>query len=51
MNGIIDDIEIDIMIFVDDTSLFTNSPDPAVKAAQLSRDLVRISDWAIKWKI
>ena len=51
MNDIIDDIESDILIFADDTSLFANGPDPAVTAAQLNRDLVKISEWAIKWKI
>ena len=48
---IIDDIESDILIFADDTSLFAHGPDPAVTAAQLNHDLVKISEWATKWKI
>ena len=51
MNDIIDNIESDILIFADDTSLFAHGPDPAVTAAQLNRDLVRISEWAAKWKV
>ena len=41
----------EILIFADDTSLFAHGPDPAVTAAQLNRDLVRISEWAAKWKV
>ena len=51
MNDIIDDIESDILIFADDTSLFATGTDPAETAAQLNRDLVKISDWAHKWKV
>ena len=51
MNDIINDIESDILIFADDTSLFASGPDPAVTAAQLNRDLVKISEWANKWKV
>ena len=48
MNDIIDDIESDILIFADDTSLFAHGPDPAVTAAQLNCDLVKIPEWATK---
>ena len=51
MNDIIDDIESDILIFADDTSLFATGTDPAETAAQLNRDLLKISDWAHKWKV
>ena len=51
MNDIIDDIESDILIFADDTSLIASGSDPAETAQQLNRDLSKISSWAIKWKV
>ena len=51
MNDIVSDIESDILIFADDTSLMAYGPDPAITAAQLNRDLVKISNWATKWKV
>jgi hypothetical protein len=51
MNDIIDDIESDIIIFADDTSLFATGTDPAETSAQLNRDLVKISHWAETWKV
>ena len=51
MNDIVSDIESDILIFADDTSLMASGPDPAITAAQLNRDLVKISNWATKWKV
>ena len=51
MNDIINDIESDILIFADDTSLFSTGTDPAQTAAQLNRDLAKISSWGKKWKV
>ena len=51
MNDIVSDIESDILIFADDTSLMASGADPAQTAAQLNRDLVKISLWAEKWKV
>ena len=51
MNDIISDIESDILIFADDTSLMASGADPAQTAAQLNRDLAKIEDWALKWKV
>jgi hypothetical protein len=51
MNDIVSEIESDILIFADDTSLMATGPDPAMTAAQLNRDLVKISNWATKWKV
>ena len=51
MNDIVDDIESDIMIFADDTSLLASGSDPAETAEQLNRDLTKISSWALKWKV
>ena len=51
MNDITDDIESDILIFADDTSLFATGTDPAETAEILNRDLQKISNWAIKWKV
>ena len=51
MNDISNDIESDILIFADDTSLFVSGKDPAETALILNRDLQKISDWATKWKV
>ena len=51
MNDIIDDIESDILIFADDTSLFATGSDPAETVAQLNRDLLKISNWSEIWKV
>ena len=51
MNDIINDIESDILIFADDTSLLASGADPAQTAEILNRDLVKISEWARKWKV
>ena len=51
MNDIINDIESEILIFADDTSLFATGSDPAETAAQINRDLLKISNWAEKWKV
>ena len=48
---IVDDIESDILVFADDTSLMAVGNDPAETAEQLNRDLVKISAWAEKWKV
>ena len=51
INDIVKDIESEILIFADDTSLLASGQDPTETSAQLNRDLVRISDWAKKWKV
>ena len=43
MNDISNDIESDILIFADDTSLFVSGKDPAETALILNRDLNKIS--------
>ena len=51
MNDIVDNIESDILIFADDTSLFATGSDPSETAEILNRDLEKISSWATKWKV
>ena len=48
MNDIVNDIESDVLIFADDTSLMASGNDPAETAEQLNRDLEKISLWATK---
>ena len=43
MNDIIADIESDILIFADDTSLMSSGTDPAETTTKLNRDLLKIS--------
>ena len=51
MNDIVKDIESNILIFADDTSLFASGCDPVETVNQLNRDLIKISSWAKKWKV
>ena len=51
INDIIDDIESDILIFADDTSMLANGKTIEETRATLERDLARIESWAKKWKV
>ena len=51
MNDIINNIESEILIFADDTSLFASGADPVITAEQLNRDLQQISNWSKEWKV
>ena len=51
INDIAKDIESDILIFADDTSLFATGSDPAETVAQLKRDLIKISNLADVWQV
>ena len=51
INDIVHEIESDILIFADDTSLLASGNDPAETAEILNRDLLKISEWALKWKV
>jgi hypothetical protein len=51
MNDIVDEIESDVLIFADDTSLLASGTDPIKTVQQLNRDLVKISLWAKKLKV
>ena len=51
INDIESEIESDILIFADDTSLFATGLDPAETTLQLNRDLEKIANWAIQWKV
>jgi ribonuclease P/MRP protein subunit RPP40 len=51
MNDIVNDIESDVLIFADDTSLMASGNDPDETAEQLNWDLEKISLWATKWKV
>ena len=51
LNDIIHEIESDILIFADDTSLMASGTDPSETANQINRDLIKISQWAEKWRV
>ena len=51
INDITNDLESDIFIFADDTSLLASGDDPAETAAAINRDLSKIDEWANKWKV
>ena len=51
INDIINDLESEILVFADDTTLLTSGNDPAQTSAILNRDLDKISEWANKWQV
>ena len=51
INDITKDLESDILIFADDCSLLVSDINPNTTAQLLNGDLVRISQWASKWKV
>ena len=50
-DNIINDIESEIFLFADDTTLLASGDDPAETSAQINRDLNKISEWAKRWKV
>ena len=51
INDITHDLESEITIFADDTTLLATGKDPNITAQMLNRDLLKISDWAARWKV
>ena len=51
INDIIDELESEILIFADDCTLLTSAVDPNMTALTLNRDLTKITNWALKWKV
>ena len=51
VNDIIDDLETEVLLFADDTCLFATADDPSETAEMLNRDLEKIQQWAVKWKV
>jgi hypothetical protein len=51
INDITEDLESEVLIFADDTTLIATGANTEETAAQLNRDLGRIKAWADKWKV
>ena len=51
INDVTADIESDILIFADDTSLLVSGKSPDETSKILNRDLARIATWSAKWKV
>mgnify|MGYP006061617573 CR=1 FL=1 len=51
MNDIVKDIESDILIFADDTTLLASGKSLEQTTKVLNQDLQKISLWSIKWKV
>ena len=51
INDIVKNLENEILIFADDTTLLASGMDPVETSEKLNRDLEKISDWADKWKV
>ena len=51
INDLTNDLESEITIFADDTTLLATGKDPNITAQILNRDLIKISEWAARWKV
>ena len=49
INDIVDDLESNISLFADDTSLSLEIDNPDICAMQLQSDIDKITEWAQKW--
>ena len=51
INDIVKDIESEMLIFADDTSLLVSGKNTEITSQIISRDLIRVSKWAKDWKV
>ena len=51
INDIIEDIESEIFIFADDTTIAASGKTPELTSNKLNRDLIKIKQWSDKWKV
>ena len=51
INDIIDNIESEILLFADDTSILVSGKDTETTSNILNNDLKKIAEWSIKWKV
>ena len=51
VNDIVENLESEVLLFADDTCLFASAQDPAQTAEILNRDLKKIHEWSLKWKV
>ena len=51
INDILVDLESDALLFADDTCLVSVGKDPNLTSQALNRDLKKIHDWSLKWKV
>ena len=51
INDLVDNVNCDIKMFADDTSLFSRVDDPVRSALKLNEDLDTVKLWALQWKM
>ena len=51
INDLVTDIECEIKLFADDTSLYVVVENPYTSALQINRDLIKINEWACRWLV
>ena len=51
INDISSNLESDVKLFADDTSLFSSVTTPTLSATTLNNDLCKINQWAYQWKM
>ena len=51
INGLSDDLPTNAKLFANDTFLFSLVRDINTSAAHLNNDLMKISNWALQWKM
>ena len=47
VNGLLKDLNSNVKLFADHTSLFLVAPDPRVKIESLNEDLSKVSQWVL----
>ena len=51
INDVIENIESEVLIFADDTSLLVSGKSAEITSAVLNRDLLKINNWSKQWKV
>ena len=51
VNDIINDIESEILLFADDTSMYEPILDPNISIPKVNRDLNRLGSWSMQWLV
>ena len=51
INNIVENLESEILVFADDTTILASGKDPTETSEILNRDLKKISNWANKWQV
>ena len=51
INDILENLNSEVLLFADDTCLFASAKDPTETSKILNKDLEKILEWSVKWKV